>query len=70
MAVKNNLRNIDKKIQVAVAVMDYNGAVKGLLGGESWIKVNTIELLNLKDNWLCFQNICILNCFKYGIFTI
>ena len=38
MAVQNNLKNLDKKIQVAVAVMDYNGAVKGLLGGRSWIE--------------------------------
>ena len=38
MAVQNNLKNLDKQIQVAVAVMDYNGAVKGLLGGRSWIE--------------------------------
>ena len=42
MAVQNNLRNLDKKIQVAVAVMDYTGAVKGLLGG--------FELIDSKYN--------------------
>ena len=35
-SVKNNLRNIDDKIQVAVVAMDYNGAVRGLLGGRNW----------------------------------
>jgi len=37
-AVHNNLKNLDKEIQVAVIVMDYSGAVKALLGGRSWIE--------------------------------
>lgn len=37
IAVQSNMQNIDKKIQVAVVVMDFNGAVKALIGGRSWI---------------------------------
>ena len=32
------MRNIDEKIQIAVFAMDYNGAVKALLGGRNWNK--------------------------------
>ena len=53
-SVKNNLRKIDDKIQVSVVVMDYNGAVRGLLGVGIGIKVNLIERLNLKDSWVQF----------------
>ena len=37
-SVKNNMRNIDEKVQAAVFVMDYNGAVRALLGGRNWNK--------------------------------
>ena len=37
-SVKNNMRNIDEKVQVAVFAMDYNGAVRALLGGRNWNK--------------------------------
>ena len=38
ISVKNNMRNIDEKVQVAVFAMDYNGAVRALLGGRNWNK--------------------------------
>ncbi len=38
ISVKNNMKNIDDKLQVAVLVMDYAGAVRGLLGGKNWNK--------------------------------
>ena len=37
-SVNNNMRNTDHKIQVAVIAMDYNGAVRALLGGKNWNK--------------------------------
>ncbi|MBF95921.1 MAG: Penicillin-binding protein 2D [Alphaproteobacteria bacterium MarineAlpha9_Bin4] len=36
IATQNNMKNIDKRIQTAIVVMDYNGAVKALTGGRSW----------------------------------
>ncbi len=37
-SVNNNMQNTDHKIQVAVIAMDYNGAVRALLGGKNWNK--------------------------------
>ena len=37
-SVKTKISNIDENIQVAAIVMDYDGAIKALLGGRSWNK--------------------------------
>ena len=37
-SVRKNMKNIDKNIQYSVVVMDYNGAIRGLLGGRNWHK--------------------------------
>ncbi len=34
--VKNKMKNLDKNIQVAMLVMDYAGAIKGMVGGRNW----------------------------------
>ena len=34
--VANKTKKLDPKIQTSVVIMDYNGAVKGIVGGRSW----------------------------------
>ncbi len=38
LAVKKNMDNMEKEVQAAVIVMNYNGAIKALLGGRSWVE--------------------------------
>ena len=37
-SVINNLQTVDDNVQAAVVVLDYNGAVKAMVGGKNWSK--------------------------------